>query len=83
MSDDKPMTITRAVKHKVSMGHFEGVEVFASVTQEVPADANLDDLRENFDGILGSLLSDDLDEAAKNTAEKKTYIQYWKIEEEN
>lgn len=81
MADGTPITVTRAIKHKINMGHFEGVEVFASVTQEVASDSNLDDLRENFDGILGSLLSDDLDEAAKNTAEKKTYIQYWKIEE--
>jgi hypothetical protein len=78
---EKPITITRAIKHKVSMNNYEGVEVFASVTQEVPGDSNLDDLRENFDGILSALLADDLDEAARTTAEKKTYIQYWKVEE--
>jgi hypothetical protein len=73
-----PVTVVRAIKHKVSMGHFEGIETFASISTEVPADADMAEVRGKLDDLLQVLVQSDLEEAAAITAEKKTYIQYWK-----
>jgi hypothetical protein len=77
---EQPITVTRAIKHKVNMGNYEGIETFASVSMEVSSDADPQSYGKYLDGLLADLVEKDLDEAAKSTAEKKTYIQYWKVE---
>jgi hypothetical protein len=60
------------------MNNYEGIEIFASVSTEVPGESDMAEVRGRLDSMLDTLVESDLIEAVNTTAEKKTYAQFWR-----
>lgn len=74
------MKIGKRVKHHVNMGNYESVEFESWAELEV--DNFSDQVIEDLDNILDTALDPELNEAAKNSSERTTYVTYWKDGEE-
>lgn len=75
-----PVTIVVGRKMKINMGNFEGVELFASISQTIPASTDYEALAAELSDKLDALQAPELQTAQNLTSEPHSFVHGFHFE---